>query len=29
MNGVTRILHAIREGDARTGDELMSAVYAE
>ena len=26
---VTRILHAIREGDARAGDELMSAVYAE
>ena len=28
-NDVTRILSAIHEGDARTGDELMSAVYAE
>ena len=28
-NEVTRILHAIRQGEARAGDELMSAVYAE
>ena len=28
-NDVTRILNAIRHGDAHAGDELMSAVYAE
>ena len=28
-NDVTRILNAIRAGDARAGDDLMSAVYAE
>ena len=28
-NEVTRILNAIRHGDAHAGDELMSAVYAE
>ena len=28
-NDVTRILNALREGDARAGDELMPAVYAE
>ena len=28
-NDVTRILHALQQGDARAADELMSAVYAE
>ena len=28
-NDVTSILHAIRQGAARGGDELMPAVYAE
>ncbi|MGI8601776.1 MAG: sigma-70 family RNA polymerase sigma factor [Verrucomicrobiales bacterium] len=29
MNDVTRILNAVRQGDACAGDELMRAVYAE
>lgn len=29
MNDVTRILNAVRQGDAHAGDELMSVVYAE
>ncbi len=28
-NDVTRILNAVRRGDAHAGDDLMSAVYAE